>query len=144
MDIGNIKPIERTIEIAHPGTGGPLGVRVRVMSIEDERLKKIKREITDDRFKLESKNKSLKTEDVERNGNRLLFSATLGWEWYNPTGEEGDEGYDADAMPTFNGEVPDYNQKNFMAVIRELPWFADQIREEIDETKAFFNNSKSN
>lgn len=134
-DISTIKPSERTVEIMHPGTGQALGVRVRVMSIEDDRLKKIKREITDERFKLESKNKSLKSDDVERNGNRLLFAATTGWEWYNPTGNEAD-------MPDFHGEQPDYTQRNFMAVINELPWFADQIREEIDETKAFFDTSK--
>lgn len=140
-NIADIKPVERTVEINNPATGAPLGIRVRIMSIEDDRLKRIKREITDERFKLESKNKSLKSEDVERNGNRLLFAATLGWEWYNPTGKEGIDGFDADAMPEFNGEVPEYNQRNFMAVIKELPWFADQLREEIDETKAFFVNS---
>lgn len=141
-EISGLKPIERTIDIKHPGTGGPLGVRVRIMSMEDERLKKLKREITDDRFKLESKNKSLKAENVEQNDERLLFAGTLGWEWYNPTGSEGDDGYDADATPVFNGEQPEYNPKNFRDVIRALPWFADQIREEMQEDKAFFANSK--
>lgn len=141
MDIANIKPIERTVEISNPGTGAPLGIRVRVMSIEDERLKKLKRNITDERFKLDSKGKSLKTEDVERNANMLLFTASLGWDWYNPTGKEGDDGYDADAMPSFKGEAPDFTQRNFMDVVQALPWFGDQLREEIDETKSFFVNS---
>ena len=134
MDIADIKPIERTVEITNPGTGAPLGIRVRIMSIEDERLKKIKRNITDERFKLDSKGKSLKTEDVERNSNMLLFTASLGWDWYNPTGNEGD-------APTFKGEVPEFNQRNFIDLIQALPWFADQLREEIDETKSFFDNS---
>lgn len=141
MDIRKIKPIERTIEIKKPD-GTPMGIRVRVMSVEDERLKKLKRTFTDERFKLESKGKSLKTEDVERNGNILLFTASLGWEWYNPTGKEGDHGYDADAMPMFGDTVPEYNQRNFIEMLDELSWFGDQLREEIDDTKSFFDNSK--
>lgn len=133
MDIASIKPIERTVEITHPGTGAPLGIRVRVMSIEDDRLKKIKRSITDERFKLESKGKSLKSEELEKNGERLLFGATLGWEWYNPTGEEAD-------MPSMNGAVPDYTVRNFNELINTAPWIADQLREAIDETKSFFVN----
>lgn len=140
MDLSNIKPTERKVEITNPGTGQPLGVRVTVMSIEDERLKKLKREITDESLRLSSKGKAFKSDDLERNSHRLLFAATTGWEWYNPTGKEGDDGYDADEMPDFEGEVPDYNQKNFLAIVKALPWFSEQLREEIDETKAFFTN----
>lgn len=139
-NIATIKPIEQTVEIMHPQTEQPIGIRVRVMSIEDDRLKRIKRTITDERLKLDAKGKALKTEDVERNGEKLLFGATLGWEWYNPTGDEGDAGYDPDAMPDFNGKVPDFTQIEFTNVIRELPWFAEQLREKIDETKSFFVN----
>lgn len=143
-DISNIKPVERPIEIKSPVNGAPLGIRVTVMSIEDERLKRIKREITDESLRLQSRNKHFKMADIEANENRILFAASLGWEWYNPTGAEGDEGYDPDAMPDFHGEQPEFNQKNFMAVIKELSWFAGQLRNEIDEEKAFFNDSKSN
>ncbi len=143
MDISGIKPIERTIEIKHPGTGAPLGIRVGILSIEDDKLQKIKREIADETLRLQSRNKYMKMDQVEANGARLLFAATTGWEWYNPTGKEGDKGYDPDAMPTFEDETPEYNPKNFNAVAKKLPWFADQIREEIDETKAFFEISKT-
>ena len=144
MDISALKPGERTVEIRHPATGLPLGVRVNVCSIDDERLKKLKREIMDERMKLEQRNKSMKAEDIERNAQRLLFTAARGWEWYNPTGGEGDEGYDADAMPFFNDEQPAFSQANFMQIIRQLPWFADQLHEEVGDTKSFFENSKTN
>lgn len=139
-DIAAIKPTDRTVEITNPATNQPLGIRCRVVSIEDDRLKALKRRITNDTLTLQSKNKALKADELEHNGKMLLFTATLGWEWYNPTGSEGDDGYDAGAMPDFHGEVPDFNQKNFVRIITELPWFADQLREEIDETKAFFTN----
>lgn len=138
MDLSSIKPTERTIEITHPGTGLPIGLRVNLLSIEDDRMKRIKRQITDESLKLQAKGKAFKAEELERNTNTLMFTGTTGWEWYNPTGAEGDEGYDADAMPNFNGEQPVYNQKNFLAVTGELSWVADQIQEAIGETKAFF------
>lgn len=143
MDLANIKPTERTIEINHPATGLPIGVRVHILSIDDARMIRVKRQITDESLKLQAKNKAFKSEELERNTNMLMFTATTGWEWYNPTGEAGEQGYDADAMPDFEGSIPEYNQRNFLAVTTALPWFAEQVQEAIGETKAFFDNSKS-
>lgn len=140
MDLSQIKPSERTIEIEHPASGQPIGVRVTLLSIDDDRMKRIKRNITDESLKLQAKGKAFKAEELERNTNTLMFTGTTGWEWYNPTGAEGDDGYDADAMPSFEGEVPTYNQKNFLAVTGALPWFGTQIQEAIGETKAFFGS----
>ena len=143
MELTNLKPTDRTIEITSPVSGAPIGVRVRVMSIEDDRLKRIKRQITDEKLKLDARNKAFKADELERNANMLAFNATLGWEWYNPTGEPGDESYDPDRMPSFKGEQPEYNQKNFIEIVTELPWFGEQIQQEIGETKSFFDNSKT-
>jgi hypothetical protein len=143
MDLATLKPTTRHIEIKHPATGEPLGIRVTIVSMDDDRLSGIKREIMDRRLHLESRNKRFKAEEIETNTVRLLFAATLEWEWYNPTGNEGDEGYKADAMPVFNGEQPAFNERNFKAIVKELPWFRDQINEELGETKAFFGNSES-
>jgi 5-hydroxyisourate hydrolase-like protein (transthyretin family) len=142
MDISKLKPLERTIEILNPATDTPLGIRVKLMSIEDERLKKLKRVFTDAHLKRDSKNKAIKSDELESNGNMLLFTASLGWEWYNPTGNKGDQGFDPEAMPDWKGAVPEYNQRNFIEVLVEFPQFANQIQEAIDETKAFFDNSK--
>lgn len=141
MDLATIKPSERTIEILHPATELPIGIRVSLLSIEDDRMKSIRRQITDNSLKLQAKNKAFKAEELERNQNMLMFTGTNGWEWYNPTGEEGDKGYDPDAMPDFNGEQLPYNQKNFIAMAEEFYWFADQVQEAIGDTKAFFGNS---
>ena len=133
MDLSTIKPSERTIEIEHPATGQPLGVRVTVVSLDDDRLKRTKRNITDESLKLQAKGKSFKVEELERNSKALLFGATTGWEWYSPTGDKKD-------APTFEGSVPEYNQKNFYAVIDALPWFGEQIREALEDSKGFFDN----
>lgn len=128
-DISTIKTNARTIEILHPGDGSPLGVRVNLVSIDDEALTKIKRKITDDRLHMEARGKSFKAEQVEDNKHNILFAAINNWEWYDGT--------------TFHGDVPEFNRKNVLAVFIELPWFADQINEAVGDTKAFFDNSKA-
>lgn len=143
-DLTQIVPTDRSIEILHPATGETLGVRVGLVSIDDDRLTKVKRAITDRRIHLDARGKSFKAEEIEDNRNQILFTAMTGWDWYNPTGKEGDKDYDADAMPDFNGDVPDFNRKNVMDVFAKLPWFADQINEAIGDTRAFFSNSKRN
>lgn len=144
MDISKLKPLERTIEIMNPATGytTPLGIRVKMMSIEDDRLKKLKRSFTDEHLKRDSKGKAIKADELEHNSHMLLFTASLAWEWYNPTGQKGDAGFEADAMPDWKGAVPEYNQRNFIEVLTEFPQFADQIQEAVDEKKAFFADLK--
>lgn len=136
MELTDLKPTDRTIEIVSPVTGQPIGLRIRVMSIEDDRLKRIKRQITDESLKLQARNKAFKAEELERNANMLMFGGTLGWEWYNPTGDDAD-------MPAFHGEQPEYNQKNFVALVTEITWIGEQIQEAIGETKSFFDLSKT-
>lgn len=142
MDLSTIKPETQTVEIKHPGTGMPLGVRVSMMSMQDERLQRFRRKLRDDAIRLEKRGKKMSAEQEEENGRDLAFTACTGWEWYNPTGEEGDEGFDEDAMPSFNGGVPDFNKKNFNEVTTTLPWFLNQLGELFEDDERFFNNSK--
>lgn len=127
MDIANLKPSERTIEITDPTTGENLGIRINMVSIDDDRLKAIKRKITDERLRLSQRNKSFSAEQIESNANKILWAAVTGWEWY---------GKDV----TFLGEVPEFSQRNFIAVVEALPWFRDQLNEEIEDRAAFLGN----
>lgn len=137
-DLANIKPVSRAVEIIHPGTGRKLGVRVNIVSLDDERLSKVRRSITDKRLHLEARGKTFKSTEIEDNRLTIISTAITGWEWYNPTGEAGDEGFDFDAMPTFNDETPDFKPVNVRSVLSELSWFADQINEALGETESFF------
>jgi len=141
MDLSTIKPDAQTIEIKHPGTGMPLGVRVSMVSIQDERLKRFRRKLRDDAIRLTKRGKSMTAEQEEENGRDLAFTATTGWEWYNPTGKKGDEGYDEDQMPSFNGSVPEFNKKNFNEVTTALPWFLNQMGEVFEDDEGFFSKS---
>lgn len=139
-DLATIKQTDRTIEIVHPKTGENLGLRVTLVSLDDERLTKIKRQITDRRLYLEARGKTFKAEEIEENANNITFAAIVDWEWYNPTGSAGDDGYSADAMPDFKGEQPDFNRKNFLEMTGEVKWIKNQINEAIGESKDFFGS----
>lgn len=134
-DLTTIQPIEQKLDILHPATGELLGVQVSLVSLDDERTKRQKRLIMDRRLKLEARGKNFKATEIEDNQYSLLFACMTGWNWYVPQ-----EGADA---PTFDGETPDFNRKNVIAVFEKLPWFADQIDEALGETKAFFGKSKA-
>lgn len=138
MDLATLTPSERKIEIKHPVTDEPIGVRIGLVSMDDESMMKLRRQITDRSQKLAQKQKTFSAEELEQNSNDILFTAITGWEWYNPTGKEGDEGYDPIAMPDFNGEVPEYTKRNLIAVNKKLAWFKRQISDELEEVKDFF------
>lgn len=125
VDLATIKPTDRTVDIRHPVTGEDIGVSVTLMPVSDDRLKRLRRQIQDKQSVLERKGKSFKAEEREKNANDFLFAAMTGWNWH------GDD-------VTFRGERPEFNQRNVNAVFEELPWFREQIDEELGDTKSFF------
>lgn len=118
-------PIEKTFEIGAPNTGEPVGIRVTLMSPDDPRMKGIKRKISDANLKKQSRRKTLKTVEIEKNEIELFSAAMTGWEWY------GDD-------VVFQGKKPDFTPKMVAKVLTVLPWFAQQISDELDETTDFF------
>ena len=124
MDISNLKPVERVIDILNPKTDDELDIKVSIISLNDPKMSKIKRNIQNKRLTLEKKGKNFDSAELEENENLLLLNAVTGWTW----------GKDAD----FHGEKPEFNEKNFKAVIKELPWFKNQILEAVGDEKAFF------
>lgn len=126
-DLANIKPAsERIIEILHPGNEQPLGIKVSISSLDDERMKRTRRRIQDVALVLQRKGKVFSAAQIEANRNEICFAAMNGWTW------EGDA--------NFHGEKPPFNQASVTRVFDELPWFRDQIEQEISETASFFQN----
>lgn len=140
MDLNELVPSERIVEILSPGKKQPIGVRVMLLHVDDERLTKLKRRIQDERIRLEQKGKFFKADDLEENANELTFAAMTGWEWYNLTGGEKDKGYDPNGQAKFNGEIPEFNKKNVFEIFKKLPWFREQIGREMGDDEAFFPN----
>lgn len=123
-DLGELSLTERIVEILSPGTQRELGIRVTLMHVDDKRLKKVKRHFTDEAQRLQRKGKSFKAKEIENNLALLTFSAMTGWEWYGDI--------------TFEGEKPQFNQKNVLEVFEKHPWFQAQIIEEMGDDEAFF------
>jgi hypothetical protein len=139
-DISAYKPSERIIEIVHPGRNAiNIGVRVTLMSIADERMKKTKRTIQNRKLQLDARGKNFKADEIEENRNDVTYSAMTGWQWYK-IDKDGNEAADGE-QATFHGKVPAFNRKDVYAVFDELSWFRDQIDEAIGEEKDFFAQS---
>lgn len=128
MDLLSLTPVERIVPILHPVTKVELGITVSLMSLQDERMKKIKRRILDEKLRLQSRGKDFKAEEIQENGNLIIFSAMTGWEW------SGDA--------TFNNEKPAFNQANVFKVFEKLPWFRAQLDEALNDEEAFFPTSE--
>lgn len=144
MDIGSLVPSpERIIEILHPGTEQPLGIKVSICSVDDERMKKIKRVFSDRALKLQRKGKGFDAADIDANLNELCFTAMSGWVWERPIIEPATATKEPvyGEAPTFDGDTaPVFNRVNVDKIFARLPWFRDQIETAIGETKDFFQH----
>ena len=133
-DISAVKPKDRWVDVKHPGTGEAIGLSWGLMSIDDDRMRAIKRKITDKKQTLELKGKTFKAEEIEQNLTEMVFRASIGWKW----------GLDADGdKATFHGEQPEFDRAAVFAVLTELSWVEDFLAAEISSTKDFFGNSKA-
>lgn len=123
-DFADVKPEEITFEILSPRTGENAGIRVTVMSSDDERMKPIMRRIQNGHIDRNKRGKTIKSEEIEENALDLLAAAVVSWEWYGTT---------------WKGEVPEHSRKNVKEVLRESASFRKQVNEKVDDTEAFFS-----
>lgn len=128
-DLSTIKPGTALLDIKFPGTLKSSGVTVELMSLDDERMKKIKRAIIDRRQKLAARDKNFNASEIDDNTSEICFGAMIGWTW----GKD-DDGDDAN----FNGSKPEFTRANVMAVFAALPWFREQIDIKVGERESFF------
>lgn len=125
VDFSELKPTERVIEIKHPATDEPLGLRFKLMSFDDDRMKRVRRQLRDKSISLGKKNKAFSAVDEEDNANTLMFTAILEWEWHG-------------TMLDKVGEQPEFNQRNFNYIIEQLVTVKNQLLEVFNEDKDFF------
>lgn len=141
LDLSTVVPTVRVVDIKHPGTGEKIGVRVSLLPYEHEVMKQIKRRILDRRIQMEQRGKAYTSIEIEKNKHDLAFTAMTGWDWYTQdavTDKDGKVIKQAIDAPNFHGSQPSFGQANVIAVFTELPWFYDQISEEISDGAAFF------
>ncbi len=131
-DLASIKPSERRAELHYPGNPEKkCGVWVSIISLDDERLKKLRRSYQDEANRAAQRGKIINAEDQDEKLTRLIIAAMTGWGW-----EKDDDGEEA----TFNGTKPEFKEAKIREVFNQLPWFRDQLSEEVGDTKSFFSS----
>lgn len=125
MDISSLVPTERLYEVKHPKTDEPIGIIVSLVSIDDDKLKAVKRRIADKRAHLEARGKSLSGSDIDNNTNEIVFAAMTGWQW-------------SDTAEWRGKKNPPFNKETVFDVLNTLAWFRNQLSEEIGATDRFF------
>lgn len=122
MDLSNIVAVGRTVDILHPKTKEPVGLKVDLLPDTDEKVEAARRKIQNRR--LASRSIKVTAEQMDAEGIELLSAAITGWEWCGEL--------------TFRGEKPECTPENVRRVLKALPWVKKQIDEESGYTEAFF------
>lgn len=129
-DLANMKPTERRIDLKSPHNDQfKIGVCVTMMSLDDDRLKVLRRSFQDEANKKAQRGKFVPAEQTDENLTRLIIAAMTGWDW-------GKDDNDEDAV--FNGTKPEFKESKIREVFNTIGWFRDQLNEELGDTKAFF------
>lgn len=124
-DIATIIPTTRTIDILHPATKEPIGLRIDLRPESHPAVREAVRKITNDRLNLRGK---LSAERMEANRLDVLIASIDGWNW------EGDT--------TFEGEKLAFAEPNVRKVLKKLPWIRDQVDIALAETEEFFRTAE--
>ena len=124
-DIATIVPTTRTIDILHPATKEPIGLRIDLRPESHPSVREAVRKITNDRLNLRGK---LSAERMEANRLDVLIASIDGWCW------EGDT--------TFEGEKLAFAEPNVRKVLKKLPWIRDQVDIALAETEEFFRTAE--
>lgn len=123
MDIATITPSARTVEITHPGTGEPIGLKVELLPDSDDKVQAARRKWLNERMQ---RNKKITVEAAEAHQLNVIEAAVSGWAW----------GGDL----TFHGEKPAFSPAVLRKVLKELPWVKSQLDSELGDEAAFFRN----
>jgi hypothetical protein len=123
MDISSITAAERTVDIKHPATGEPLGLKITVLPESDAKVQTARRKWLDERLQ---RGKKVTAAKVEAGQLLLIESAVSGWSW--------------ESELTFHGEKPEFTDANLRKVLKELSWVKTQLDEELGDEAAFFQS----
>lgn len=123
MDILSLQPGNISVEIKHPATGAPIGLTVECVSLEDDRVKAVERQIKN--RALRGGRNTVTAEKIEDNTVEILAAAIVGWKW--------------DGELTLgdlkNPQLTKMNVSKLLAV----SWIAKQIDTALGDEAAFFS-----
>lgn len=115
MDLSTLVPVERTVDVLHPKTGDPTGLKLKLAHESDPRVMEATRKVFD-----EARTKG--NADPDR-GRKLTMAHVVGWEW---TGDA-----------TFNGKRPAFSA-DALAEVCKIPAVATAIFKAIGDDAGFY------
>lgn len=78
MDLSTITPIERIVDVRHPATKKPTGLKLTVISDDDARVSAAKRRLFD---AIREKGEKLTPEEEAAFNVSIQLTHVVGWEW---------------------------------------------------------------
>ena len=129
MDLATIVPSARTVDIKIPGTQKNIGLRFTILSVLDDRMISVRRQLLDLGLQRSQRGKPLTSIDVEANEIKVLSEGITGWEWTE----------DDDGQPgNIGGKQPEFDKRVLGEILRKYPWMRSQLSEAMDDEKSFF------
>lgn len=125
MDILAIQPSTIAVDIKHPATGAPIGLKIECVSLEDDRVKQVERAIKN--RALRGGRNAVTAEKLDDNTVDILSAAIIGWTW-------------ADGLTLGNLKNPPLSKIN-VGKLLAVSWIAKQIDTALGDEAAFFSNS---
>lgn len=115
MDLSTLVPVERTVDVLHPVTKEPTGLKLVVVHDSDPRVVEAHRRLYD-------AERAAGKPDEDR-GRKLTMARVVGWEW---TGDA-----------TFKGEKPKFSPQA-LAEVCNVPPVRDSIYQAISDDAGFY------
>lgn len=142
MNLLDLKPNTVTVELKHPGTGAPLGVRVDVQSMQSDAVKAVERTLKNKALKAGRNN--VTAEKIDDNTVLILAAAVVSWEFYTPVLTPETE-VNGKKIPAVLGDVPDIDgdikppcsQINKVKLM-SVPPLAKQVDDVLGDDTLFF------
>lgn len=124
MDFSTLVDYEKLheLELLHPGTEEPLGVRFWMRSIDSAKAERVLLENTDKQIERFAKRKLPTATQGKKGELERLAACVARWEW----GEH-----------TFEGTKPELSLATAVRVFEKMPWVERQAREAAESVKNF-------
>lgn len=128
MDLLSIRPDSIEVPIHHPGTRKPLGLILNCVSLEDDRVKTVERQLKN--RALRGGRNSITAESVDDNTLAILCATVVGWTW-------------PESLSLGDLSNPDCNKENIKKLL-SLPWVASQVDTAVGDEASFFLKQLNN
>jgi len=128
MDILSIQPTTRTLDLLHPGTGEPIGLKLYFQSLNSEPVKQVERQLRNKA--LRAGRNSVTAEKIAEGEREILAAALTGWEW--PEG-----------ISLGDLKNPPFNRTNAIKLFTGAQWIVEQLDTELKDESSFFTSSET-